>query len=131
MNQVATTIEQSKEILKLGVSADTADMYWWSTNDKDYLYTGKCDDPNGIPAWSVYALMDLFPFRCNLHKYPDFGGDFVYRFEAYCIHSKTAYSNPFDAIISKMPILLDECKKQKTEEEFLRELNHLDYIHGI
>lgn len=119
MNQVATTIKQSKELLKLGVSADTADMYWWSTNDRDYLYTGKCTDKNGIPAWSLAALMEIPKVRCNLHKYYE-AGELVYRFESPVFCGTTAFSNPFDAILHKFPEILEEHKKTDVIEEIVK-----------
>lgn len=33
MNQIATTIEQSKKLIELGLSADTADMYYYNNDE--------------------------------------------------------------------------------------------------
>lgn len=33
MAQIATTIEQSKKLIELGLSADTADMYYYNNDE--------------------------------------------------------------------------------------------------
>lgn len=55
----ATTIEQSKKLIELGIDVNTADMHYWESEGKEYLYVGKCSDINGIPAWSLSALLGL------------------------------------------------------------------------
>lgn len=65
-----TSLEQSKELLSLGLSAKTSDMMW------GYFYNGKnlCvpqirpfldmrgEIPKGyVPAWSLTKLLDLLP----------------------------------------------------------------------
>lgn len=69
---IATTKEQSEELLRCGVSADTADMCWIAPNR---LVTGGVGFPTLMcteyfkhddliqqtPAWSLSALLQLFP----------------------------------------------------------------------
>lgn len=64
---ICTTLEQSKKLIELGISVNTADMF--------YTYDFVIDDINGInaitkkfkpeekdvPAWSTEALMKLLP----------------------------------------------------------------------
>lgn len=72
-NHISTTIEQSKHLLELGLSPDSADM-WWSNRfvywlptpmigvatEQNQLYTFKwCEED--IPAWSLSALLEVMP----------------------------------------------------------------------
>ena len=73
MNTLATTIEQSKHLLELGLSTDSADMWWsnrfvyWKSTpmigiatEQNQLYTFKwCDED--VPAWSLSALLKVMP----------------------------------------------------------------------
>ena len=63
---IATTIEQSKKLLEIGIDSNTADMCW-SIDIPDlptllaYPITD-CDNlENKIPAWSLGTLMELMP----------------------------------------------------------------------
>ena len=70
---IATTIEQSKELVRLGLDPKTADMFWrysaslgnTDINGKiavsyhDNLFVGKYD--GAIPAWSLSALLEVMP----------------------------------------------------------------------
>lgn len=56
MTKSYTSIEQAKILAKI-LPLESADMYWWEAEGKDYIYVGKCP-LNGIPAWSVSALLD-------------------------------------------------------------------------
>lgn len=70
---IATTIEQSKHLLDLGLDPKTADMFWrysaslgnTDINGKiavsyhDNLFVGKYD--GAIPAWSLPALLEVMP----------------------------------------------------------------------
>lgn len=73
MSNIATTIEQSKHLLELGLNPKTADM-WWSNRfvywlhtpmigvatEQNQLYTFKwCEED--IPAWSLSALLEVMP----------------------------------------------------------------------
>jgi len=73
MDTLATTIEQSKRMLELGLDPDSADMWWsnrfvyWQptpmigiSEEQHQLYTFKwCDED--VPAWSLSALLDVMP----------------------------------------------------------------------
>lgn len=66
MTQIATTIEQSKKLLELGLSPDTADMYYPKVDENVYSscpFPKKCDvfrkQKSDISAWSWGALWDI------------------------------------------------------------------------
>lgn len=67
MSQIATTIEQSKKLIKLGLSADTADMYYYNNDDIPQIISDiKSLKENINPkfytlAWSLSALIELMP----------------------------------------------------------------------
>ena len=66
--QVCTTIEQSKQLIELGLNPDTADMGWF----KAYSLKGEIYKPfikeyklenykTDIPAWSLHRLLKMLP----------------------------------------------------------------------
>lgn len=74
MKLIATTVEQSERLLKLGVKPKIADMYYLFIGDvetgkrhydllslDDYLRKRMSSDD--IPAWSLTALLDLMPIE--------------------------------------------------------------------
>lgn len=75
MNKGYTSLEQSRRLLELGVSSDTADMYYRGTqsiiNPKEFEYSeyplvrGKYvsfDDLKYFyPCWSLNALLNILP----------------------------------------------------------------------
>lgn len=96
MNKICTNIEQSKKLIELELSADTADMHYWEAEGKEYLYVGKCSDINGTPAWSLPALLNVIPCP-SLHK--TFSGwrcDSYIKEGTFCSLSEPA-ENPIDA----------------------------------
>lgn len=61
-----TSKEQSKRLIELGLSKDTADMFYPDTNELTEIRTlPRCiefvDDTAELPCWSVGALMNLLP----------------------------------------------------------------------
>jgi hypothetical protein len=62
MAQIATTFEQSEQLVSLGVPKETADMHYtiseWSRFKRLHIGKGGSKD---IPAWSLKALLDLLP----------------------------------------------------------------------
>ena len=63
MARIATSIEESKRLLELGIGKNTADMCheWIGSDDVYSLRIGKCYDVLDIPAWSLGALLDFMP----------------------------------------------------------------------
>lgn len=75
---IATTLEQSKQLLESGIDPQTADMYWTNiveTADEGGYFTKESDDvfhleigfdfysDHVVPAWSLSALIPLLPER--------------------------------------------------------------------
>ena len=66
MSQIATTIEQSKKLIELGISIKTADFAYLDGNENGlFILTDKYKQSdylkNDIPAWSTGALINLLP----------------------------------------------------------------------
>ena len=79
MNNICTSIEQSKKLIELGIDINTADMYWFNRHidmtqtkyelfvvdksDKyiDFFnsYAVAVEKGEIIPAWSISALLSL------------------------------------------------------------------------
>lgn len=61
MAQICTTREQSQRLMELGISRETADMFY----PTDSSFPEVCDSGDSIqadyPAWSLGALMGLMP----------------------------------------------------------------------
>ena len=60
----ATTIEQSRKLIELGLNTETADLYWWKYENKTYLSEmddGEFNTHTDTPAWSLSALLGLIP----------------------------------------------------------------------
>lgn len=68
MAQIATTREQSKKLQELGISVDTADMFY----PLDSSFPEVCDSGDNLqvdyPAWSLGALIEILPeiIRCDI-----------------------------------------------------------------
>lgn len=62
---IATTIEQSKELVRLGLDPKTADCNWNTTFGDLSLCIGKNKLPHAVPAWSLSALLEVMSkVRC-------------------------------------------------------------------
>lgn len=67
MNKICTSLEQSKELIELGIDVSTADMCYrivaYNPNDthvyQPYCFVGTLE--SDIPAWSLSALLNLMP----------------------------------------------------------------------
>lgn len=72
MNQIATTIEQSKKLIELGLSADTTDMYYYNNDEIPQVISDiKSLKENINPkfytlAWSLSALIELIPNKISI-----------------------------------------------------------------
>lgn len=63
-----TTIEQSKQLVSLGLKYDTADMRWLAFANPNEYYPRPSvnqsewyEDETDVPCWSLNALVNLFP----------------------------------------------------------------------
>jgi hypothetical protein len=77
MTRIATSIEESNELLELGINPNTADMMWkynHNTHKHDdvpkVLTVKNWDDyyNKDIPAWSLSRLIELIPTEVKLCK---------------------------------------------------------------
>lgn len=76
---IATDSLQSQRLLRCGVSADTADMFYQTpitvsqkVTREDILLVRQADKAlfdTDIPAWSLSALLGLLPFKIHSGKY--------------------------------------------------------------
>lgn len=70
---IATDSLQSQRLLRCGVSADTADMFYTNYRNKPNdgkPYIGSIGiRKNLIPAWSLSALLGLLPKEINIDSY--------------------------------------------------------------
>ena len=70
MARIATSIEESKRLLELGIDTKSADMYWIHVQREGFNDWWKVETIQGafkpcsmdIPAWSLGALLDLCPY---------------------------------------------------------------------
>lgn len=77
MNKICTSLEQSKQLIELGIDINTSDMYWeYNHNIHAYddiprvVVINNWDDVNkkDFPAWSLSALMHLMPKHYVVEK---------------------------------------------------------------
>lgn len=109
MNGIATTIEQSKKLIDLGLDTKTADLYWWTYENKTYL--SSMDDKEyqvrtDTPAWSLSALLALAPTDTSVLR----KGDNCYVCD--CVDYGTPYfETAVDAAYDLVKHLLEKQKK--------------------
>ena len=68
---IATTIEQSKHLLELGLDPATADMVWmcnkWLYSIKDNILNKEQFTEQDTLAWSLGALLEVMPYNYYNH----------------------------------------------------------------
>ena len=124
-NHIATTIEQSKKLIELGIDVNTADMYWWATSKRYYIEAmddGDFNEAEGhIKAWSLSALLGMMPKLYEFENDPNDGGcqpnlckgwnnnrwHVVYRSSIYITNW---YDDPLDAAFEMVVWLLENGK---------------------
>ena len=118
MERYYTTKEQSKELLKLGLNPETADMcfeyqkaHW--PDEPAYLDWPQCykkHDKQDIPCWSLVALLNLIPnFELIAHDIANG------RFRNYYIDSgfhQTEFKTSLIDSAFDMVVYLLKCEKQ-------------------
>ena len=115
-NKICTTIEQSKKLLELGLDRKTSDMYYWCGSDLIYSLEGLLDIRIGgyqaqdkeldVPAWSLFALLELFDDKVGLAK--EYGTWFAY--DNGKSHCSMHCDNPIDAAFEMVCWLLENKK---------------------
>lgn len=116
--RIATTIEQSKRLIELGIDVNTADMYWWHTSLRNYIEAmdnGDFDEEAGdIRAWSLSALLGLMPRIEYLKPMIDLGPKLDAEDVAIYYHSEESpyivRDNPLDAAFEMVCWLLENKK---------------------
>lgn len=110
MAQIATTIEQSKKLIELGLDADTADMYWEYDSFQGFHRLELFEDgfsktlnKDDIPAWSLSALMELFDDKVGIAK--EYETWFAY--DNGKSHCSKHFNNPLDAAFEMVCYLLE------------------------
>lgn len=104
---IATTVEQSKKLIELGLSADTADMHYWEAEGKEYLYIGKCSDINGTPAWSLSKLLELMPFPILHNTLSNKWRCTIYHKNGLILKTGEDVDSPLDSAFEMMKYLLE------------------------
>lgn len=130
-SQIATTREQSRKLLVLGLKPETADMYWcedslfvtdWSQTKlfQDYPPEDKTDE--FYPGWSLSRLLELLPKLIEHENRPnanlDISSDGQYWFVSYeelgyDLKHQEMKQDLFDAVISTIEWLVSEGKFNK------------------
>ena len=82
MNQIATTIEQSKRLIDSGmIRTETADCHWhfpvckreeagYTIYPEPDLYVGWVFSPDDVPAWSIGALWKELNSYGRIYEFP-------------------------------------------------------------
>lgn len=113
MARIATSIEESKRLLELGIDPNTADMsYDWIGGKVYDLCLAPCVNEMDIPAWSLGALIELLPADATL-SFEDEG------WGVYWIDSKIASipsTTYIGAMVKTIELLVNE-GYIKTKEE--------------
>ena len=114
---IATTIEQSKKLMELGLDINSADMYWWNCHGfrlsanpytEEVKKGFESHQLECIPAWSLSALLDISP-AIDLNKFRgkykcDYLKDEWSNGPDYTTYS---YDNPIDAVFEMVVWLLE------------------------
>ena len=58
---IATSIEQSKQLVRLGLDQKTADMTWSASGNMLMVHTSSKRGTKEFPAWSLSALLEVMP----------------------------------------------------------------------
>lgn len=102
---IATTPEQSKKLIELGLDIDTADMYW-DFQETGYILIsselGYYQNDSEIPAWSLSALLKLMPEVKTEHgiMQPYLVGGAGRRFRFLCFYKITYNTQNYDEPIN-------------------------------
>ena len=93
---IATTLEQSRKLVELCISTDTADLFATSNGAAATFYICGSDDDaeKCFPAWSLEALMNTQPYLMELVK----SKNNRYRCNSETFSSEW-HSNSIDAVI--------------------------------
>ena len=124
MNKLATSIEQSRKLVALGIDLQTADMYYLPQvmNEGETLWPideGYDLDDADQPAWSLSALLEVIPKECepDIQKSPISGVYFAYCFADSKAHITDDHGNAIDAAYEMVCWLLEQGLIKKGGEQ--------------
>jgi len=118
MNNIATTIVQSKHLLELGLDPKTADMVWmsdkWLYSIKDNILDKEDFREMDTLAWSLSALLEVIPKEelIDLSVSKD-----NYWFCSGVHFDTSMYNNPIDAAYAQVKWLLEQGLIKKGEQD--------------
>lgn len=123
--KVATTIEQSRELLRLGLSPETADMYYIKKSPvyPRVLPEGMQIDSASVlcPAWSLTALFRMIPHTgftgCELNNYCDSGEVYTASYLDKGLTPIRLADTPVDAVWDIVCWLLENGKITTSKED--------------
>lgn len=138
--QVATSIEQSQQLIELGVKPETADLVYRCTKSKNDSLEWKLQlcppsledtDNDDIPAWSLARLLELLPYEVPCHRsntphHPELikyktGYNFsVCRYTVDCFAGTSIKNSPFDSCVSMIEWLIS---KKYFNKKYLRNID--------
>lgn len=119
-SQIATTRKQSKQLIEMGISLETADCHIeMAPSGMDYTYITQnyhCLSSNAIPAWSLIRLIELIPKSLEQTNRPnadlEISSDRMYWFVTYeelgyDVKHQEMKRDLFDAVIATVQWLID------------------------
>ena len=129
MNKICTSIEQSKELLEIGLDPKTADMCWLS---KDNVGIEFFEDPetkdgtledSDLPAWSLSALIGVIDSAPELKGFSLFKEDDGWHCNLYgekevnqtMGHYKGINGSYFEAVIKAVRLLYLVIRNSKSK----------------
>ena len=125
--RIATSIEQSKKLIELGIDVNTADMDYipFANDPKNYdcvinLWNNEHED-GWIPAWSLSALLSALPFDLIVDNkryvfsmcksFNKNGETYAIKYSifntTFYLHLTDFYNNPIDACVEMIVKLND------------------------
>lgn len=111
---IATTIEQSRRLIELGLDPKTADMVWmsnkWLYSIKDNILDKEDFREIDTLAWSLSALLDVMPKECepDIQKSPISGVYFAHWFIDMTPQITDDYIDPVTAAYKMVCWLLEQ-----------------------
>ena len=105
---IATTQDQSRRLLRCGVSADTADMMFTPHNTlSTEPYKEALKDIGYIPAWSLSALLSIMPDLEHCFSLWKFEEDDTYAADATMVNPdfRVDANDPIEACVGLIEIL--------------------------
>ena len=123
MGNIATTIEQSRKLIELGLATESADMTYLLFSDGKYSIKVEIGErPKGesfLPAWSLAALLGVLPLGTELNKMRNDAHEIYYEIDCADATGWVGYedSDPITAAYEMVCCLLEQGLIKKGGEE--------------